>query len=317
MFTRMLLPLDGTKRAEDALPVARELALETNARVMLLHVSAPNAATLQELAISHQVEIAAHELDAAGVSAQVLTAGGGGTQGVANAISTVVDRNEIDLIVLSPEAHSLLDGLRHPSVTAQVLAQSAAPVLIVPMAPRGHAPRAAQPRLLEYSDTQVIVPLDGSPLAERALPMALRLARQYKRSLLLVRALPPVQPLATGFETYALTRDAADNDLRVAREYLGAVRARLQKTEHVDVHTMMLEGIPAEALLALTESKPGSVVVMSTHGRTGLARLLLGSVTLAVARKTTIPLMIVPTLVRDTIEVTQLKPEGAKGAVIR
>lgn len=315
MFTRMLLPLDGTKRAEDALPVARELALETDAQVLLLHVTAPNAATLQELATTHQVEVAADALGAAGVSTQILTAGG--AQGIANAISTVVDRNEIDLIVLSPEAHSLLDGLRHPSVTAQVLAQTAAPVLIVPMATRGKTPHAAQPRLLEYGDTQVIVPLDGSPLAEKALPMALRLARQYRRSLLLVRALPPVQPLATGFETYALTRDAADNDLRVAREYLSAVRERLQKTEQIDVHTMLLEGIPAEALLALTETKPGSVIVMSTHGRTGLARLLLGSVTLAIARKTTIPLMIVPTLVRDTIEVMPLRPEGIKETLTR
>lgn len=317
MFTRMLLPLDGTKRAEDALPVARELALETGTRVLLLHVSMPNASTLEELAITHQVDTAAKELSAAGVDTQALTAGGVGAQAVANAISTVVDRNDIDLIILSPEAHSLLDGLRHPSVTAQVLAQSAAPVLIVPAQTQGKAPRAAYPKLLEYGDTQVIVPLDGSPLAEKALPMALRLARQYHRSLMLVRALPPVQPLATGFETYALTRDAADNDLRVAREYLGAVRERLQKTEQVDVHTMLLEGIPAEALLALTETKPGCVVVMSTHGRTGLARLLLGSVTLAVARKSTIPLMIVPTLVRDTIEVTPLRPEGVKGTLTR
>lgn len=286
MFRRILVPLDGTKRAEEAIPFARELATSHEAQIFLLHVEPPMASVIDEIAIDNRLEVLADELRAAGVKAHIVTEFGK----AAPAIATAADLDKIDVIVLAPEPRGLLEGLRHPSVTASVLARTAAPVLIAPP-----ARTAEPPQLLQFGGAQVIVTLDGSELAEKALPTALRLARHYDRPLLLLRIVPPVRIIAAGPETYPLVRDNYESEVREATDYLAALRGRLERTENVQVQTMFHQGVPAEVILGLAETKPGSILVMSTHGRTGLARLVLGSVTLAVARKSRIPLMIVPT----------------------
>ena len=286
MFRRILVPLDGTKRAEEAIPFARELAASPDTGVLLLHVEPPSAAVMDEIAIDNRMEIIASELRAAGIKAHIVTEFGK----AAPAIASAAELDNVDVIVLAPQPRNLLEGLRRPSVTANVLARTAAPVLVVPP----HA-REDAAKLLAFGGAQVIVPLDGSPLAEKALPLALRVARRYDRPLLLLRVIPPVQIIAAGPETYPLVRDSHDMEVREAHQYLSLLRARLERTENVAIQTEFSHGIAAEVILALAETKPGSILVMSTHGRTGLARLLMGSVTLAVARKASIPLLIVPT----------------------
>jgi nucleotide-binding universal stress UspA family protein len=243
---------------------------------------------MDEIAIDNRMESLAAELHEAGVQAHIITEFGK----AAPAIATAAELDKVDLIVLAPEPRGLLEGLRRPSVTANVLARTAAPVLVVPTAATEESPK-----LLQFGGAQVIVPLDGSALAEKALPMALRVARRYERPLLLLRVIPPTRIIAAGPETYPLVQDTYDAEIREVHEYLNTLRKRLEPTENVAVQTMFLRGIPAEVILALAETKTGSVLVMSTHGRTGLARLVLGSVTLAVARKANIPLFIVPTTV--------------------
>lgn len=285
MFRRILAPLDGTKRAEEAIPFARELASSPDAQIFLLHVEPPAAAVIDEIAIDNRMEAIAAELRAAGVKAHIVTEFGK----AAPAIASAAELDKVDIIVLAPEPRNLLEGLRRPSVTANVLARTAAPVLIVPP-----NVREASAKLLTFGGAQVIVPLDGSPLAEKALPLALRVARRYDRPLLLLRVIPPVQIIAAGPETYPLVQDSHDMEIREAHEYLSKLRERLLRTENVSVQTEFSHGLPAEVILAMADARPDSVLVMSTHGRTGLARLLMGSVTLAVARKASIPLLIVP-----------------------
>jgi nucleotide-binding universal stress UspA family protein len=300
MFTRILVPLDGTKRAEEAIPFARELATAPDAQVFLLHVEPPFASVMDEMSIDNRMEALAGELRYVGVKAHIITEFGK----AAPAIVAAADLDKVDLIVLAPEPRNLLEGLRHPSVTANVLARTAAPVLVVPGGATGESPR-----LLEFAGSLVILPLDGSLLAEKALPLALRIARQYDRTLLLFQVIPPVPIIAAGPETYPLVRDTTVAELREAQEYLAKLRERLERTENVAVQTIFHRGVPAEAILALAATKPGSILVMSTHGRTALVRVVMGSVTLAVARKTAIPLLIVPTAVPARIQVR--KPEGA------
>lgn len=300
MFRRILVPLDGTKRAEEAIPFARGLATSPEAQIFLLHVEPPVAGVMDEISIDNRMETIASELRDAGIKAHIVTEFGK----AAPAIATAADLDKVDVIVLAPQPRGLLEGLRRPSVTANVLARTAAPVLVVP--PGIPADSA---KLLTFGGAQVIVPLDGSPLAEKALPLALRVARRYDRPLLLLRVVPPVQIVAAGPETYPLVRDTHDLEIREVQEYLSALRERLERSENVAVQTMFNHGIPAEVILALTESKPGSVLVMSTHGRTGLARLLMGSVALAVARKASVPMLIVPTA--GTTQTQAAQPAGA------
>ena len=73
MFRRILAPLDGTKRAEEAIPFARELASSPDAQIFLLHVEPPAAAVIDEIAIDNRMEAIAAELRAAGVKAHIVT----------------------------------------------------------------------------------------------------------------------------------------------------------------------------------------------------------------------------------------------------
>lgn len=297
MFQRILVPLDGTKQAEAAIPFARELATTFGARLMLLHVEPPSAAVMDEIAVDNRMEIIAAELRTAGIEASVVTEFGKAAPTIAS--TAVLDH--VDLIVLTPETRTLLEGLRHPSVTADVLARTAAPILIAPT--KGEE----SPKLLSYGGAQVIVPLDGSPLAEKALPLALRMARRFDRPMLLLNVIPLSRVIVAGPETYALSRENVEAELRETQEYLSRVRSRLERTENVSVQTSFHRGVPAEVILAVAATKPGSLLVMSSHGRTGLMRVLLGSVTLDVARKTNLPLIIVPTTTERHAQATDFR----------
>jgi nucleotide-binding universal stress UspA family protein len=290
MFTRILAPLDGTARAEEAIPVARALASDSGAQIYLLHVDAASAPVSPNPDIQRRLEDIAQELRGAGVATHVLALSGQASA----TIAAVAEVHNIDLIVMAPEARGAFGMLRHPSVTAGVLAKSPTPTLLVPLASVG-----GLPALLASGGASIIVPLDGSPLAEQALPLAARLAERYQRRLLLARVIPPLQVVVAGPGTYPLLRDAADSDLRDTHAYLSAIKGRIQQSSHVPVEWMVLNGIPANELLSLVETKPDSVVVMSTHGRSGFARILLGSVALAVARQASVPVFVVPVAAPD------------------
>lgn len=292
MFTRILLPLDGGARAEDALPLARELALADGAEIFLLHVEAP---TRPEPAMAHggpverRLEAIAKELRGQGIATHTLSLVG---QTPAT-IAATAEVHGIDLIVLAPESRRLLETLWKPSVTAGVLERTPVPVLIATHASPASPENAPRP-LLAGPSAQVIVPLDGSPLAEQALVQARRIAERYERGLLLLRVVPPLQVVAAGPGTYPLLHDEAVLEVQEAGEYLSALRTNLQRAGHIPIQFMVGHGIPADEILALAETKPDSMLVMSTHGRGGLARFVLGSVALAVARKSPVPLLITP-----------------------
>jgi nucleotide-binding universal stress UspA family protein len=292
MFTRILAPLDGSPRAEESLPFARELALADGAQIFLLHVEAPatpETAAAHGGPVERRLEAIARELRGHGIATHTLSLAG---QTPAT-IAAAAEVHGIDLIVLAPESRRLLETLWKPSVTAGVLARTPIPVLIAPrVAPV--TPATAPRPLLADPSAQVIVPLDGSPLAEQALVPARRMAERYERGLLLLRVVPPLQVVAAGPGTYPLLHDEAVLEVQEAGEYLSALRTRLQRAGHMPVQFMVGHGIPADEIVALAETKPDSMLVMSTHGRGGLARFVLGSVALEVARRSPVPLLITP-----------------------
>lgn len=140
--------------------------------------------------------------------------------------------------------------------------------------------------------TPILVPLDGSELAERALPVAQRLAGALRRPLLLLRViavtnwayLPPgaVFPPET-YEHLLHDEDrAADQYLREAAERAGGV---------AQIRT--LRGDPASAIIDVARERPGTLIVMASHGRTGLARFVMGSVADRVVTYGRVPTLLV------------------------
>ncbi|HEX5506404.1 MAG TPA: universal stress protein [Thermomicrobiales bacterium] len=137
----------------------------------------------------------------------------------------------------------------------------------------------------------VLAPLDGSPLAERALPFAEALARPAGGCVVLVRAVPFLSRPAGDepFPTLAAAQDAA---AREARDYLDAVAARLAgRGVAVDVATPCED--EAEGILGEAERRGADLIAMATHGRGGLRRLVYGSVAEEVLARATTPTLVV------------------------
>lgn len=144
--------------------------------------------------------------------------------------------------------------------------------------------------------TRIVVPLDGSALAEQALPHALTLARALAIPIHLVRIVDTsgisfIGPgMAIDQASFAALLQAIATEEQEAADYLASVSQRLASTG-VTVSTAVRGGPIVEELLAILQ--PGDVVVMTTHGRTGLARWFLGSVAEAVLRRATAPVLII------------------------
>jgi nucleotide-binding universal stress UspA family protein len=133
----------------------------------------------------------------------------------------------------------------------------------------------------------ILVPLDGSVLAEAALRPAVGLARDYEAKLVLIRAaeahtLPLADPTAAQVEA-----------VRGAEEYLAEVRERLTRAGLADVEVSVWYGPPAEAIADAARYRAVDLIVMSSHGRSGLGRLVLGSVAETVLRTIDTPVFLV------------------------
>ena len=141
---------------------------------------------------------------------------------------------------------------------------------------------------------RIIVPLDGSALAEQALPQAEGLARLTGAPLHLVRVIDPAGPGTLGtvvLHTDALSMQLLLEEERIAaREYLERIEQDVRDRQHA-VTVEYRQGPAAQELLAITQ--PGDLLVMATHGRGGLTRWFLGSVAEAIVRRASIPVLLV------------------------
>jgi nucleotide-binding universal stress UspA family protein len=133
---------------------------------------------------------------------------------------------------------------------------------------------------------KILVPLDGSILAEHAIGTAGALGADGA-AMMLVRAaeahcLPGVDPTEMQVDV-----------VREAEEYLARVAVRLERDGVKNVQTSVWYGPPASAIVEAAQLRGADLIVMSTHRRSGLGRLILGSVAEAVLRSTTTPILLV------------------------
>ena len=134
---------------------------------------------------------------------------------------------------------------------------------------------------------KILVPLDGSALAEAALPKAVEMAESTGAKLLLIRAaeahtLPGVDPT-----------EAQIKVVQEAEDYLGQVGDRPAALGLKDVETSVWYGPAAYAIVEAARLNKVDLIAMTTHGRSGLGRLILGSVAESVLRGTTTPILLI------------------------
>jgi nucleotide-binding universal stress UspA family protein len=149
----------------------------------------------------------------------------------------------------------------------------------------------------------IIVPLDGSELAELALGPASEIAKKFGSKLILLRAVEPashrlaqspmiMEAPAAAAMNVELLEEAFEAERKDALEYLAAKRGAQPVQERVE--DRVVEGEPVDAILDAAKQSAGSLIVMSTHGRTGLARIVFGSVADAVLRRSPVPVLLIP-----------------------
>ncbi len=141
---------------------------------------------------------------------------------------------------------------------------------------------------------RILVPLDGSPVAEQVLPHAEGIAKQFGSQITLLRTITPLEKLALQTAgggalsmpdaPVAIAQDILEAEREEAMAYLQTMKEQLQAMG-IAVDTLLLEQDSATGITETAESKDVSLIAMCTHGRGGLGRLIFGSVTDEVLRK--------------------------------
>jgi nucleotide-binding universal stress UspA family protein len=139
---------------------------------------------------------------------------------------------------------------------------------------------------------RILVPLDGSLLAERALPLATTLAQKHQSQLILLRAWRLLYPAHRVYRAYDYYREVELYAYQEAKTYLQAQQDDLRK-QGFDVQTFLSDAFPIEAIVAAALTEDVDLIIMATHGRRGLARWLLGSVADEVAHLAACPVLLV------------------------
>ncbi|MCI0713681.1 MAG: universal stress protein [Chloroflexi bacterium] len=139
---------------------------------------------------------------------------------------------------------------------------------------------------------KIVVPLDGSTLAEQALPAALELAKAFDGQIFLLHVVTNylVPPYGIDYQLGETFRDVA---IREAHEYLENMRGKLEATFSGTIHVKVIEGLVAENILDYARFQNADVIVMGTHGRSGVGRWVFGSVAERVLRASICPVLLI------------------------
>jgi nucleotide-binding universal stress UspA family protein len=289
---RILVPLDGTEPAASILPDARRLAGPDGHLLLIRDVSVASDHSFQSMhamqAATDELQTVAQALRADGVSVEVRSFV---TGNAAFTIDQAVTFMKADMVALATYGRSLMQRHFWGSIAWKALANSPVPVLLH----RAPAAEHADPDG-ESEARRILVPLDGSRLAEKALPLAHTLVAEWNAALWLVRVVSDsvtTQPVGMAMMGVEATQyDEDTDDAQAAHTYLDRVSRDLPG----DIQSRVLSGPAADALAAAVEEWSITAIVMTSHGRTGLARVLLGSVADTLIHRLHCPIVVIPPL---------------------
>ncbi len=157
---------------------------------------------------------------------------------------------------------------------------------------------------------RVLVPLDGSQLAEKALPVARQVVQAGGEMILLTVSHDAVPLINLDPDAPAASEDAVYVQSAVprAQEYLEHMSKNLRLNGY-QVSIEVVGGEPADAIIYVAEQRRVDMIIMSTHGRSGLSRVLFGSITLRVLEIASMPVLVVPNREREESTETVIVPD--------
>jgi nucleotide-binding universal stress UspA family protein len=283
MYRVIMVPTDGTGFDREAIRVALRIAQRTEAKIKLVRVLATGsffgtaaaadgaaAAAIvrseRDRALSELYALAAEcrSISTADISAD-LHAGP-----VADVLQDYARRHEVDLIVISTHGRSGLARISLGSVTDSLIRQTSIPVLVVK--PPTSYLNPSSGRAFKH----VVVPLDGSALAEQILPEIIPLAKLEGAAITLLHILHVGATTAT-----AMPQPGTawwDKDIELAQNYLVRLARKLRASgTPVGTEIVVSRNVP-DAIVDFAVREKADLIAIATHGRGGLARMLRGSV---------------------------------------
>lgn len=306
MYSRIIVPLDGSQLAEQVLPYVRMFAKKLTVPIQLLQAYSPPSSelndpahgryldqmdtALRDKAIDYLNQVKASVPNAKAEISCLVQAG--------DPAACIVAEAEADpeaLVAMSTHGRSGIGRWVMGSVTDKVLHAIKNPLWVI---------RSQQGISTDAEDLKtIVVPLDGSPIAEQILPHVVFLSKSLDLDLKLVRARPSMQdyehymegnPIGGGAVVYTGPYEVffKESDAK-AMAYLHEVQVQLHAQGVRSIEEDLIRENAPEAIIDSIGRASDKMVAMTTHGRSGIPRWILGSVTDRVVRHAGVPVLVV------------------------
>lgn len=284
MYRMIMVPTDGSGFDREAIRVALRIAERTEADVRLVRVLATGsffgmAAAAEGTAIAAEVvqserDRALSELYALAAECRVVSSATitvdlhGGP--VPDVLEAYAKRHDIDLIVISTHGRSGISRLSLGSVTDSLIRHTTIPILVVKPPTSYLNPQVSE------TFKRIVVPLDGSTLAEQILPRVVMLAKLEEAHITLLNVLVPQSYSQKEIVDPALPW--WEKDISIAQKYLHRIAVRLRRNGLTVTTDIVISDDVAGAIGDFASREKADMIAIATHGRGGLARLIRGSV---------------------------------------
>jgi nucleotide-binding universal stress UspA family protein len=319
MYRTIMVPLDGSPFGEYALPLALGIARRAGAGVELVHVCTPpipsgvtaglgipvavdpSPEQAWERGRAYLAQLADYLSERWDVPIGTVVLGGL----VADTLYDYALASGADLVVMTTHGYGPLSRVWMGSVADTLMRRL--PMLLLLVRPRAEALDLLE-AVHDHAFAHMLIPLDGSPLAEEILEGAMALGKLMDAEYTLLQAVdPPLFRSVPAVHASGVPEQILEQWQAEARAYLAGVAERM-RAEGLQVQTSVLHAPPAQAILDYAREHAVDLIAMATHGRGGVARMLLGSVADKVVRGAGAPVL----LQRPSAETAELPP--ARGA---
>jgi nucleotide-binding universal stress UspA family protein len=297
MFEKILLPLDGSEAAEVALLYGEELVKKLGSELVLFHVCGPehkhylhmHETYLNTLAGDIRRSLEKDQPSSTKIKVTTRIEIGGPQENVC----ALVQQNDIDLIIMSSIGHSGIKvGKMMGSVADHICRTVPTPVLLV--RPQKNHQIEAKKQLISH----ILLTLDGSELSRLALPVGEELATKLKIPITLFQMAHLIIPMSEDgtaldvnpFYDYTKLNEDVEN---LVNTEMAALEKKLREKDLNATHLVVSGVSAADEIIEASKKVGADLVVMSTHGRSGLGRWVIGGVAEKIIRHSGVPVLLV------------------------
>lgn len=286
LYRKLLVSLDTSSLAERALPYASTIARRKGSEVILFSVATSEMQAGQRL--TSYLEDKAKELQAEGISASTAIA----YKDAAQRITEFAENNQVDLIVMSSHGHTGVKRWILGSVAQKVVQSTCIPVLLV---------KSKSSEVTRIELKKILLSLDGSAFSEISIPYAEELAQGSDTEIILLQVVEPPPPVADAPPGWANGAplnwaDYSDKLIKQMRaqstQYLEKVKADLQ-AKGIKIRTNIAVGKAADKVMDVARLEGVDLIIMGTHGRSGISRWVYGSVANRIMSESVQPVLLV------------------------